>query len=1496
MITLFDPNKKPLEFEKYLCKPNGTTIASLNNTTNPIVSYRLKDVDKLVFKAFFKVPKNHKQIDDPTIPLLKSGYLIKVRYNETTQYFKIKNLVKSSDENGDFLEVTAFSLEIELNQKKLRNLSLTSVTCTEVLNYVLSSTNWNVAHVDSSFDQIFRDFEVSNKSVMDFLYNDVCDQYSAIAVFDSVNKNVSLYAEDTYGEDKGLRISYGHYMKSVEEDLNEDDLTTKLYCFGSGNTSIETVNPNGSQYLLNFDHFLLPYEEDVDGSVITSSTYMSDSLAGAIVSYNALVDSKSPTSQNAGAGTTTTQIVLPSHGLNSGEFVTNRSRGRETRKILSVPNTDTVVVESIVGMSETDLIEKYNSSTFGYLLFGRDDINASISTKTDELNALKLEKAQILDRLAVQSAAKTMDSFVGALTNGDMTRTLSGVNTGDRYAAMVRVSTETGTAVSFDGSIKTFTANEWSFLGKTTAKTNYSLIVSTVESDVSVQTLIVKITEDEYTSATDAELIDKYSADNKQIEIDAKQIEIDSLNSDLADKNAEISTMSTSLSLEGNLTSTQLDEIQNFIYEDTYTADSLVDPYDIYDSGVEEITRRNSPQILYKTGIIDFESSIRDQKSWGKLNLGDRSSIVNSNVNINVKVTILEIERDFETCDINLTIGNSKKILSKADKLLIAMYKSIHTTKKVDTSIFKWNSTNLNFSNRNDRISVKPSNVTIPSDGTSIDHVQNDNGSVDISFEWLFDTYDPASPVEANNIDGFFVYYYSSDNDNNITFGSTSTRKPVERVPYTERSFAVYGVAANKYYTFGVQAYRIVDEDIDPSGMLTSDIIQPSLVTENPYRPMDNVALKGDLSGSIDNVPTSDIISQLNDLASDGKISPNEKIIINKDWALIQAEKPILDDSADVFSITTEKTAYGTAYSALDTYIAPLLASLTTTSDIDASTFAAKFSDYFDAKATLEKAISDANKTLADNAKDAADDAQVDATSALNKLTDIASDSKLTPVEKQQTLNQWNVIASEKSTIDSQATTYSITTTKTTYDMNFQALADYLNGGTTWSSGTPSMLSDLTTTTTIVGSTFRSNFKDYYDAKIAVLNAITDTVKALADGKVTTYYQDSEPTGSEGDLWLDTNDGNKLYRYDGSDWVAVQDTAIQTALDNAQNALDTADGKIVSFYQTTAPGSASEGDLWIDTDDKNKLYRYTSGSWVAARDTDIATAITNAATAQSAAATAQSKADSSVQKDTLYNKIKISETNGIEVLDASSNQRVQIADLGSSKYGIRIKNSSGTTTVETNSSGELELTGGKITIVNSDGSQVILDATNGLTRKVKGQKVATYYLPFKSTEDSGYSGSSQIYAVARLRGDAWYNIATQYNTVLADTGKTAGVRQNILESMVVAGLLPIFSDISSSSPAYGLSFDWLTNQIGTSGIYVKEVKSVNIGDSIVIGTHQHDTGETDGDGDPIFETVNDTETSTFKGAVMTAFGSLTPTSTPISFLMDILGTLDVDMT
>ena len=113
---------------------------------------------------------------------------------------------------------------------------------------------------------------------------------------------------------------------------------------------------------------------------------------------------------------------------------------------------------------------------------------------------------------------------------------------------------------------------------------------------------------------------------------------------------------------------------------------------------------------------------------------------------------------------------------------------------------------------------------------------------------------------------------------------------------------------------------------------------------------------------------------------------------------------------------------------------------------------------------------------------------------------------------------------------------------------------------------------------------------------------VTNTNNAL-NGKITTYYQTSAPTTTiTGDLWIDTDDGNKLYRWNGSSWVSVQDAGIQSALSAASNAQTTADGKIVTFAQASQPTATDVGDLWIDTDDNNKLYRWSGTQWVAYSD------------------------------------------------------------------------------------------------------------------------------------------------------------------------------------------------------------------------------------------------------------------------------------------------------
>ena len=57
--------------------------------------------------------------------------------------------------------------------------------------------------------------------------------------------------------------------------------------------------------------------------------------------------------------------------------------------------------------------------------------------------------------------------------------------------------------------------------------------------------------------------------------------------------------------------------------------------------------------------------------------------------------------------------------------------------------------------------------------------------------------------------------------------------------------------------------------------------------------------------------------------------------------------------------------------------------------------------------------------------------------------------------------------------------------------------------------------------------------------------AITDLTTSVNE-KIITFSQDDEPTENltAGDLWLDTDDNNKLYRYSGTEWVEVSDNRI----------------------------------------------------------------------------------------------------------------------------------------------------------------------------------------------------------------------------------------------------------------------------------------------------------------------------------------------------------------
>lgn len=174
-----------------------------------------------------------------------------------------------------------------------------------------------------------------------------------------------------------------------------------------------------------------------------------------------------------------------------------------------------------------------------------------------------------------------------------------------------------------------------------------------------------------------------------------------------------------------------------------------------------------------------------------------------------------------------------------------------------------------------------------------------------------------------------------------------------------------------------------------------------------------------------------------------------------------------------------------------------------------------------------------------------------------------------------------------------------------------------------------------------------------------VLNPAIGGVQTQIDGKVETYYQNSQPTWDSGDnpkhvgdLWYN-EDTKELKRFDSSyNWQIIQDRDAIKAIGDAATAQRTANGKMTVFVDTPQP-PYQIGDLWVQgvngdimrcktsretgsysSSDWEKASKYTDDSALNAFKLDQyvqqlinGTIKTNITSAQNAAKAAQQAAD-----------------------------------------------------------------------------------------------------------------------------------------------------------------------------------------------------------------------------------------------------------------------------
>jgi hypothetical protein len=131
------------------------------------------------------------------------------------------------------------------------------------------------------------------------------------------------------------------------------------------------------------------------------------------------------------------------------------------------------------------------------------------------------------------------------------------------------------------------------------------------------------------------------------------------------------------------------------------------------------------------------------------------------------------------------------------------------------------------------------------------------------------------------------------------------------------------------------------------------------------------------------------------------------------------------------------------------------------------------------------------------------------------------------------------------------------------------------------------------------------------------------TAQSTASAKSANFVQSSAPTNPSnglalrtGDLWIDTANGNKVMRWNGSAWVAADDTRIGAAASNITLLQSAVGNKNKVFRQSAEPLSTAGytlavGDLWVDLGSTNLFLQsenFGGTSWLKAGtvfDTDL---------------------------------------------------------------------------------------------------------------------------------------------------------------------------------------------------------------------------------------------------------------------------------------------------
>lgn len=196
---------------------------------------------------------------------IKNDYLVRVREGNETDWYLIKTPKKTK--SGGIVTNAVRCVHISTNLKT-KNLYLTYDdtngigTIRYLVNRALTNTGWMIGTCDTFYEsdgvtEKVRSYSSNGKRGSYQIITDICNIFNAYPIYHGDTKTVDIRAlanKYSIGE-----LYVGKNQDTLSEEKNSDNIVTRLYVEGqysnNGYVGIESANPTGLPFLLNFDYY-----------------------------------------------------------------------------------------------------------------------------------------------------------------------------------------------------------------------------------------------------------------------------------------------------------------------------------------------------------------------------------------------------------------------------------------------------------------------------------------------------------------------------------------------------------------------------------------------------------------------------------------------------------------------------------------------------------------------------------------------------------------------------------------------------------------------------------------------------------------------------------------------------------------------------------------------------------------------------------------------------------------------------------------------------------------------------------------------------------------------------------------------------------------------------------------------------------------------------------------------------------------------------------------